>query len=575
MLHRASELLLVGVVAGCLWGCGGGGSAARGGGPQFPSRASLAELASMPAGNDAGSDRKTVVVDEWQPGADEATSEAEALVTGGAGGEQRRTGFDRELGCAAREMARFYAAHEAFPDQQLQAHIAGVCGATAPTFGVGVWGTPNETLTTDANRAEWQKGIQKQLAQWLPDRNAQLGVAQISDAKNTVFAAVMAKSTVTWESKSLVVNEAGEVELSGSVRTPAALIYGMSNVGAHGVQDCRRDPRVALPRFHLTCKLDDADSAAWVDVEALPPGRVLARGVARLLIRREGVTPAFNAKALSTAPESVPSPAAFSQRLLALINEARVAAQLPAVKLATRQSETSARLAPHYFKDALGEDTLNDRIALGLLAGWDVSGTIRSGDFYSGMLSGSLDPRRWLGFMLDQPSARRVLLAPEARSIAIGPDVRAAQRSVGALISTYAFYDSEDHRSDVEQFLSQLNEQRRGLGLAPAKVTSDPDLNKAVRAVKRDHDPESALQAALQRVVSREQRGVEGFYIEANDMDYVTFPEALLRPSVTIAISAAHHRYPEAAWGTLTLLVVVLDSNGAQRTAQVSGSRIQ
>jgi len=45
--------------------------------------------------------------------------------------------------------------------------------------------------------------------------------------------------------------------------------------------------------------------------------------------------------------------------------------------------------------------------------------------------------------------------------------------------------------------------------------------------------------------------------------------EALLRPSVTLAISAAHHRYPAAAWGTLTLLVVLLDSSGPQKTAQL------
>jgi hypothetical protein len=325
----------------------------------------------------------------------------------------------------------------------------------------------------------------------------------------------------------------------------------------------------------LTCQLDDADSAAWVDVEALPPGRVLARGVARLLIRREGVTPAFTAVTKSTAPESVTSSAAFGQRLLSLVNEARAAAQLPTLKLAGRQSETSARLAPHYFKSEQEGATVSDRIALGMLAGWDVQGTIRSGDFYSAALSGSLDPRRWLGFMLEQPSARRVLLDPAARSIAIGPDVRAEQQTVGALISTYAFYDSDDHRADLAQFVAQLNERRRGLGLGPVKLGNAPELVSAVREVKTSHNPENALQNALQQVVNREQRGVEGFYIEANDLDYVTFPEALLRPSVTIGLSAAHHRYPDAAWGTLTMLVVVLDSSGAQRTASAGSARVE
>ena len=78
------------------------------------------------------------------------------------------------------------------------------------------------------------------------------------------------------------------------------------------------------------------------------------------------------------------------------------------------------------------------------------------------------------------------------------------------------------------------------------------------------------MNSALEQVVAREQRSVEGFYIEANDLAHVTFPEALLRPSITIAVSAAHHRYSDAAWGTLTLLVVLLDSSGPQQTAGAS-----
>jgi len=84
----------------------------------------------------------------------------------------------------------------------------------------------------------------------------------------------------------------------------------------------------------------------------------------------------------------------FAKRLLTLVNERRAQAQLPALQLATRESETSARLAAHYFEGDRETD-LGDQIALGLMAGWDIQGsTIRNGDFYSNHLSGSLDPRR-------------------------------------------------------------------------------------------------------------------------------------------------------------------------------------
>jgi hypothetical protein len=184
------------------------------------------------------------------------------------------------------------------------------------------------------------------------------------------------------------------------------------------------------------------------------------------------------------------------------------------------------------------------------------------------MLSGSLDPKRWLGFMLDQPTARRVLLDPQARTIAIGAEVNPQSLSVGALVNTYAFYESDDHRTDVGRFITRLNERRRGLGLAPAKVTSAPEVTRAVQSVKTNHNPDGALQTAMEEVVGRAQHGVEGYYIEATDLDHVALPDALLRPSVTLAISAAHHRYPKAAWGTLTVLVVLLDSSGPQKTAQ-------
>jgi hypothetical protein len=186
--------------------------------------------------------------------------------------------IDAELSCAAREIGRFYATHQAFPDQQLQAHMAGVCGTSTPTFGMITWSTPSNTLVDPANRLKWRQAISDQLGPLLAVGPELVGAAQVSDGKNTVFAAVGAKSAVTWEGRSLVANRAGEVELSGSVRTSAAFVYGMTNVGAYGVSDCRADPRVALPRFRLTCKLSDSDSAAWVDVQALPPGRVLSYG---------------------------------------------------------------------------------------------------------------------------------------------------------------------------------------------------------------------------------------------------------------------------------------------------------
>jgi hypothetical protein len=234
--------------------------------------------------------------------------------------------------------------------------------------------------------------------------------------------------------------------------------------------------------------------------------------------------------------------------------------------LATTESATSQKLAPHYFEREAEAD-VSDTIALGLMAGWDVKGTIQTGNFFSHSLSGSLDPKRWLAYMLEQPSARHVLLDPKVRSIAIGPYVKPEQKSVGALVNTYAFYESDDHRADLEQFVARLNERRRGLGLGPAQVVDAPEVVEEARQIKTHHNPEGALQVAMQRVVNRTVSGVQGYAVEATDLDHVELPEALLRPQVKLGLGATHHRYPNAAWGTLVVLVVVLDAPAPQQTA--------
>lgn len=561
----------LGVLVACATGCVGGGSTVRGGGPSFPSRNELNQLAAQPPAPDRATDRKTLAVDEWAPASDSApATEAEGLLKRAASAKGNRLSISAELGCAAREIARFFAQHQAFPDQQLQAYMAGACGVTVPTFSAMAWATPNETLASAANQSQWHQGISEQLGQWLPANATLVGGAESSDGKNTGFAALVATEGVDWENKALVVGQSGEVELSGAVRSPAAFVYGLANAGAYGVSECLTDPRVAAPRFRIRCKLADEDSSAWVDIQALPPERVLSHSVAHLLVRRDGAVLSYTAPSKNATAEHVTSAPAFTQRVLGLVNETRAAAHLPSLKIAPKQSETSFKLAPHYFKGEETGDDLNDLIALGLLAGWDVQGTIRSGDFYSTALSGSLDPKRWLGYVLDQPSARRVLLRPEARSIAIGTDLRPKAQTVGALVSTYSFYEQDDHRAELEQFIALLNRQRLGLGHVAAKVTQAPELAQAVLTVKTNHNPEAALEFALEQVVAREQHGVEGYYIEANDLNYVSFPEALLRPQVTIAVSAASHRYPEAAWGTLTVLVVVLESSAPQQTAAIT-----
>jgi hypothetical protein len=551
---------MLGLIGLMATGCAARQSAAEG--PQFPSRTDLNEIMRRPRSGAPREHQKTVAVEEWQPLAAEQqpSSDAEALLKRVADAKRQDLAISPQLSCAAREAAGFFAQHRAWPDQQLEAHIAGVCGATQLGLGLAVWAAPLEAIADAAGRSDWYTAIAQQLSESLPLEANVGGAAEIADSTHGVFVTALAIEQITWEKVSTVADAEGRVELAGSVRMPAAFVHGLSNVGAYSVKGCESDLQVAAPRFRMTCQLDANDSSAWVSLQVLPPGRVLEHAAARLLLRREGTPLTFTAATKNLAPETVTDPRVFTERLIALVNKTRVAARLPTLRLEQRQSVTSAQLAPHYFQSESPVDGTADKIALGVMAGWDVPGTIRSGNLFTGSLTGSRDPRRWLSYTLQQPIARAVLLDPEASSIAIGPVVEQRSDSVAAIVSTYRLHKSDDHRADVEHFVQRLNKARSDLGLPPVAVLSAPGVSQAAASVKSSHDPKDALQDAMETVARGGEPGVQGFYVEVTDVEHIVFPPALLQPVVTLAVSAAHHRYPEAAWGTLTLLVVLVNS---------------
>ena len=116
--------------------------------------------------------------------------------------------------------------------------------------------------------------------------------------------------------------------------------------------------------------------------------------------------------------------------MLAGLNATRVQAGLAPVRLAEAQSVTAARVARQYFAASLGPSGLGDvaagalddmnTIALGLLAGWQVVGTIRDGTFFSALVPRTRDAGRWVDYALSMPIGREALMAPEIEEVALG-----------------------------------------------------------------------------------------------------------------------------------------------------------
>jgi hypothetical protein len=566
------RFLVVAVCGLSSWACGGGGGL---GTPvsQFPTKDELEQFADdgvnpLPPGS-------TVELDEWQMAAttteiDPVNQSLQELLAKKAAGEQARVAPD--LSCAAREAARVYVGHEALPDSALQNYLVLRCGSSA----VGV---QMQVAYREARAGESDEQIKDALGQLTGQMIGEaLGaphtVAGIGFARGDSRAAVvLAHSVQSAELKDFTPLISGnEIKLSGRLHQAAESIVGAINSGAYGVEMCKPDRSQKLPNFRLSCPVNADDQQATFSVMIGQKGRVLMTTVLRGMVRRSdeaGLT--YQPTSFGNVTQANDD-AHFMQSLHAALNEARAQAQLAPVKLEMAQSKTNRRVVGHYFKEAFrGDDENADLIALGVLAGWNVPGAIKGGGVLPGLVPTTRNPARFLGQLLEDPTGRWVLFERDAQSVAIGARVLKPSGLV-AMVSTYAFFGSLDHRADEKAVFEQLSQVRVQNDLpAPIRIPAS-EVQKAVAQVATGTaTTEEALNEAMEGLSGRAQRGVTGYVMETNDLGYVTFPDVFLQPGpLEVAIGITHYKPPGAAWAQYVLLFAVLMPDDADRnTASV------
>ena len=147
-----------------------------------------------------------------------------------------------------------------------------------------------------------------------------------------------------------------------------------------------------------------------------------------------------------------------------------------------RTGMLATALAGPYFGALLGQPPRSDEvetIARGLSAGWDVSsGMIRSAMFVSEVVEQSPDPGLWLDATVSWPLGRATLLDPGTEEVAVGPLLLGNGAAVGAIVSGYRFYRSDDHSADVRTLLSRVLAARVRLKLPPPRLL---DLDQALK----------------------------------------------------------------------------------------------
>ena len=558
-------------------GGGGGGGLSR---PivEFPSQDSLSRIESQPAPLPNIATGR-VPEEGWAVNArDVAIDPAQALQPANAweaafAGEltQARSGvrLTRAMSCVARETGRFLLETRAPPPDNLLQFLIAACGAVVPSVG-SYWlsGEPPAPMSDDQVLAQWRPQIKGEMLAHLPADATDAGFWYGRGKGRVVAIMTHVVSRVRWKTLSLVPDAQGNALLEGDLGEPAEYIVGYANQGRFGVAHCALDPSVARPRFRATCPMHKDDSAAWVQLIAAPPKHVLAAPFAQILLRRapdQALT--FDVQGYGE-PHPVTGASDFSSAILVALNNVRAQAGLAPVQLSPGESARANRLAGHFFAETLGGSggRASDRIALGLLAGWQIEGLIRDGLFTASMTTHTRDAGQWLTSALTSPMGRATLMSPDIEALSLGTVVLEQPHALGAVVTGYRLYHGDDHSADVKQLYARLLTARRRLGLGmPSRLGGmDRVLQAELTRVKSGlRGSAQALQAALDQGVHRFGAGMRGYVIETTSLESFEIPEDVVkRPNLYFEIGIGHYRAPGAAWGQMIILVIYADPEG-------------
>lgn len=538
----------------------------------FPSPAALAAVearrvevpvipvAEVPAeGWTAEPARAPVAVGEpWTPQGAWDRAFAEAFVSSKRPGQ-----LTRALACAAEELGRFHLEHGAAPPEALQRFMNAACGAFTPSMGYRTLQAPVSDGKSDEQLLDLYGG---QLRSTLVGKTSEKarGVGFWFGRANGRFLAVATYDTspVELQPFAVVPDASGDVTIEGRLLGDAAYFGGEVNQGRYGVRACHVDPSIARPRFRVTCRMSAEDETAWMQIVYAAPNTVLALPIAQILLRRDATEPLQFREVTYAGTHVVSDAAAFRVAAVAGLNAVRIQAHLLPVRLSAAESDAATRVSRQYFASSLGGGAAEDMntVALGLLAGWQVQGTIRGGTFFAALVPRTRDVGRWLDYALAMPIGRETLMKPDIEEVAFGPAFLDEPAGVGAVVAGYQLQHGNDHSADAAAIMGRLAEARARSGKAPPRVLGNYGelIAEELQNVQRgEENPRQALDAALYGALRRYERSVRGYVIETSSVDAFEIPYELLMPTtLDVAIGVAHYKPPGAAWAQLVIVIV-------------------
>lgn len=475
---------------------------------------------------------------------------------------QTQAELTEQMNCVAHEMARFQLANEGkYPSQLLRAFIIGRCGALVQDAGSSwVGGTVPESTGVEGFIPELDKVLPKTIKA-MPKGPSEVGISYARDGKRVrMVIAYGIKKAQLEEIKSG--DAPGEVVLRGRVLIETANVTAVMTRGKFGVSECAINLAVKLPDFEASCASDVKDALAWIELAAFPPGRALGKVVLRTLVSPAGTPSNEHVRASMGRKIDFTDPRGATEELVKGLNEARHEAGFLPLVLDGEESKTASKVAPYFFAATFGKlpETIADTVALGVRAGWNVAGTVSSGEFTSAATSATDDLDVLIASSLALPFSRRVLLDPDARRIAVGAVFLPEQQFTGAILSTYRLIETVEYPKLIARVLQRVNKLRGSKGRAEISIDkslSEEAVKLSGQLAEGTVGSEGATQQLMELAVNTWRLPVKAWRIETWSLDDYPIPDDLIsQPGDPISVVIAPLKKNGQPWALWTIVIV-------------------
>ncbi|MBL8948164.1 MAG: hypothetical protein JNK45_33630 [Myxococcales bacterium] len=530
----------------------------------FPALAQLEAIAKEPAAS-ADTGNPVRGVEAWTatgplPTAAATTpgqsAEAKALAALFDPGERAVT---QEMSCFAREAGAFMLKHGAQPSVDLAAWMGARCGVGHPNPMIAVWNRgPTGAKVFDAQRdRERILGGLK-----VVEGPADFGVAVVDDGTTAMSFVAVALRRAEFERVEMI-PESGHVSIRGRAPGPVGSVLGYITQGEHGVARCAPAPApdAGANAFGMSCPVDPKDAGAAIEVMVAPQGSLLADQSLSLWVSPDGsMSDAWTARRVAV-PVGGDEPDALAW--LTAINTIREQRDLAPWTHADAQSTLVGGLLPHIITRGTPPERRN-QIALGMLAGWKVQGSIRNGTFGLSAVPRDIPLDRALGAAMASPAFRAIATTPDTNTAAIALHRSAATNLAHIAVVGYALFTARDYFAEEEWFLDQLDADRAARGLPPVERVGGPKdravLDAAATRVREgESNPEEELDVLLQHFATATGQQVRGMVYTTLTLDGYRppFEGPLASATGVVAIVKIADWHPKgSAWGQHVIYVV-------------------